>query len=139
MAAGRRPGGRARGLLVHGTVTRPPLVTRSQLNLIVAGFFSYNTDPQGFKGHLRDFLIDCKARWLFDGGPLFFRCRHRRFFSQEAAGEDMTQLFLLERQSALEQATQEKMDRLRMIPGMMVASAVTGDFDDAQEAEAGAA
>ena len=39
---------------------------------------------------------------------------------QEAAGEDMTLLYLAERHGALEQAAVEKMTRLSTIPGMLV-------------------
>jgi hypothetical protein len=48
----------------------------------------------------------------------------------------MVQLYLVERQRALDQAAQEKMDRLRFIPGMMVASSGVEDFEDPAEADA---
>lgn len=74
-----------------------PHLKQEQLQLIITGFFTYTTDPAGFKNHLRDFIVQCK----------------------EVAGEDMTDLYLSERQAQLQQAQQEKMARLGVIPGMM--------------------
>lgn len=81
-----------------------PHLQEAQLSVIINGFFSFDMDTQAFKGHLRDFLVDCK----------------------EAAGEDLSTLYLAERQAALEQVQQEKMMRLQMARGMPP----QGDMDD---------
>lgn len=38
------------------------LLNSAQVRVIVQGFFSYNQDPQQFKEHVRDFLVQCKVR-----------------------------------------------------------------------------
>ena len=57
---------------------------RAQLGVMVTGFFTYNTDEAAFKGHLRDFLIDCKVRVIFLFSCFFNllnrRCVHTFFF-----------------------------------------------------------
>lgn len=68
-----------------------------QLEVITSGFFTYTQDPAGFKEHLRDFIVQCK----------------------EVAGEDMTDLYLVERQKQLQDAQQTKLSRLEAIPGML--------------------
>ena len=50
------------------------------MSVIVDGFFSYNQDAQALKEHLRDFLVECK----------------------EVAGEDMSVIYLQERQAQLQ-------------------------------------
>ena len=50
----------------------------------------------------------------------------------------MVLLYLTERQQALDQAAAEKMDRLRRIPGMMVASSGVEDFDEPLDRDGGA-
>ena len=140
----------------------------AQVRVIVQGFFSYNQDPQQFKEHVRDFLVQCKVRlrsewwqeerrdlgcgggcWLrrlllaaVGGGgapwarpcarlPLMFLHLLSR---QEVVGEDLSGLYLAERQEALQRAQQEKMTQYAAIPGMlnphMNSSSMDGNLND---------
>ena len=67
-----------------------------QLQVITQGFFSYNQDVQKYTQHLRDFLIE----------------------SKEVAGEDMAQIYLVERKRQADQAEQMKNQQYGAIGGM---------------------
>lgn len=69
----------------------------AQIKLFVKGLFSLNHDIPAFKGHLRDFLIQIK----------------------EFAGEDTTDLFLEEREQALQKAEEEKRKVQQSVPGII--------------------
>lgn len=76
-----------------------PHLQSQQLLVTVEGFFAHNQNPEGFKEHLRDFIVECK----------------------EVAG-DTASLFLMERQAESEKAQQEKYARqasYAQIPGML--------------------
>jgi exportin-1 len=67
-----------------------------QLQVITQGFFSYNQDVTKYTQHLRDFLIE----------------------SKEVAGEDMAQIYLVERKRQADQADQMKKVQYDAIGGM---------------------
>ena len=73
-----------------------PHLQEQQLAIIIEGFFGYNMDVQGFKGHLRDFLVDCR----------------------EASGQDLSTLYLAERAAAMEQVQHQKILRLQGLRGL---------------------
>ncbi|EDQ91900.1 uncharacterized protein MONBRDRAFT_19782 [Monosiga brevicollis MX1] len=77
-----------------------PHLQKQQLSVIVDGFFAYDDNLPQFKGHFRDFLVQCK----------------------EAVGQDLDSLYLAERQEQLTAARTEKQQRLATIPGMMSAA-----------------
>jgi len=79
----------------------------AQIKIFVKGLFSLNEDIPGFKGHLRDFLIQIK----------------------EFAGEDTSDLFLDEREQALRKAEEEKRRIQRSIPGILNPHDVSIDVD----------
>ncbi|KAI1240362.1 hypothetical protein IHE44_0008779 [Lamprotornis superbus] len=67
------------------------------VKLFVTGLFSLNQDIPAFKEHLRDFLVQIK----------------------EFAGEDTSDLFLEERETALRQAQEEKHKLQMSVPGIL--------------------
>uniref|UniRef100_A0A3B3VQA1 Exportin 1 n=1 Tax=Poecilia latipinna TaxID=48699 RepID=A0A3B3VQA1_9TELE len=74
-----------------------PHLQDAQVKVFVTGLFSLNQDIPAFKEHLRDFLVQIK----------------------EFAGEDTTDLFLEERESALRQAQEEKHKLQMSVPGIL--------------------
>eukprot|EP00039_Didymoeca_costata_P002024 m.57035 g.57035 ORF g.57035 m.57035 type:complete len:1053 (+) comp11077_c0_seq1:252-3410(+) len=78
-----------------------PDLNLQQLRVITEGFFAYDQDPAQFKSHLRDFLIE----------------------SREKTGEDLSKLYLVERQQEVEKAQQAKFQQQQMVPGMIAAKA----------------
>ena len=73
-----------------------PQLHKQQVTLIVQGFFSLNQDVPKFRSHMRDFIVE----------------------TREAAGEDVSALYLAERQERLMLAERDKMRRLGTVPGM---------------------
>ncbi|KAH0521458.1 Exportin-1 [Microtus ochrogaster] len=73
------------------------LICSAQVKLFVTGLFSLNQDIPAFKEHLRDFLVQIK----------------------EFAGEDTSDLFLEERETALRQAQEEKHKLQMSVPGIL--------------------
>nr|KAG5714582.1 hypothetical protein BaRGS_007028 [Batillaria attramentaria] len=63
-----------------------PHLNEPQIKLFIEGLFSFDQDFNAFKEHLRDFLVQIR----------------------EFAGEDMSDLFLEEREIAIRQAQDEK-------------------------------
>uniref|UniRef100_A0AAY4A8W7 Exportin-1 n=1 Tax=Denticeps clupeoides TaxID=299321 RepID=A0AAY4A8W7_9TELE len=74
-----------------------PHLQDAQVKVFVTGLFSLNQDIPAFKEHLRDFLVQIK----------------------EFAGEDTTDLFLEERETALRQAQEEKHKIQLSVPGII--------------------
>ncbi|XP_036118234.1 exportin-1 isoform X7 [Molossus molossus] len=74
-----------------------PHLQDAQVKLFVTGLFSLNQDIPPFKEHLRDFLVQIK----------------------EFAGEDTSDLFLEERETALRQAQEEKHKCQISVPGIL--------------------
>uniref|UniRef100_A0A8C3UKH2 Exportin-1 n=1 Tax=Catharus ustulatus TaxID=91951 RepID=A0A8C3UKH2_CATUS len=74
-----------------------PHLQDAQVKLFVTGLFSLNQDIPAFKEHLRDFLVQIK----------------------EFAGEDTSDLFLEERETALRQAQEEKHKLQMSVPGIL--------------------
>ncbi|TNN60463.1 Exportin-1 [Liparis tanakae] len=74
-----------------------PHLQDAQVKVFVTGLFSLNQDIPAFKEHLRDFLVQIK----------------------EFAGEDTTDLFLEERETALRQAHEEKHKQQLSVPGIL--------------------
>ncbi|TMS23406.1 Exportin-1 [Larimichthys crocea] len=74
-----------------------PHLQDAQVKVFVTGLFSLNQDIPAFKEHLRDFLVQIK----------------------EFAGEDTTDLFLEERETALRQAQEEKHKLQMSVPGIL--------------------
>jgi len=72
-----------------------PHLATAQLQLAVRGFFSYNKDEKMFKEHLRDFLVETK----------------------EQVGEDVSNIYIVDRQQALMEAEQAKRENLAQITG----------------------
>eukprot|EP00040_Diaphanoeca_grandis_P010671 m.54674 g.54674 ORF g.54674 m.54674 type:complete len:1076 (+) comp21955_c0_seq1:406-3633(+) len=84
-----------------------PHLQDSQLEIITQGFVNYNADMGKFKQHLRDFLVE----------------------SKEVAGEDMTNIYFVERKQKADaaQASKYQMFRDRKITGMINPHALGGD------------
>lgn len=74
-----------------------PHLQDAQVKVFVTGLFSLNQDIPAFKEHLRDFLVQIK----------------------EFAGEDTSDLFLEERETALRQAQEEKHKLQMSVPGIL--------------------
>lgn len=67
-----------------------PHLRTEQIQLAVRGFFSYNKDEKAFKDHLRDFLVETK----------------------EQVGEDVSNIYIVDRQQALLEAERMKRENL---------------------------
>ncbi|XP_070576866.1 exportin-1-like [Ptychodera flava] len=74
-----------------------PHLQDAQVKLFVTGLFSLNHDIPQFKEHLRDFLVQIK----------------------EFAGDDISDLFLEERENSLRQAMEEKRKIQMAVPGII--------------------
>lgn len=74
-----------------------PNVTKSQIVQFVSGLFDFNMDINGFKQHLRDFLITVK----------------------EFASEDNTELYLEEQEARLALAKEEELQYMASVPGLI--------------------
>eukprot|EP00039_Didymoeca_costata_P002026 m.57045 g.57045 ORF g.57045 m.57045 type:complete len:1070 (+) comp11077_c0_seq2:252-3461(+) len=83
-----------------------PDLNIQQLQVITRGFFAFDQDPVQFKLHLRDFLVE----------------------SREKSGEDLSSLYLVERQQELDKAHATKLMKQQAIPGM-IAGAHDADMD----------
>ncbi|KAG8223595.1 hypothetical protein J437_LFUL004116 [Ladona fulva] len=74
-----------------------PHLTDNQIKITVQGLFNLNQDIPAFKEHLRDFLVQIR----------------------EYTGEDDSDLFLEERERALQQAQEEKRRVQMSVPGIL--------------------
>jgi len=74
-----------------------PHLTDNQIKITVTGFFNLDQDIPAFKEHLRDFLVQIR----------------------EFTGEDDSDLFLEERETALKKAQDEKRMIQIAVPGML--------------------
>ncbi|XP_078589610.1 exportin-1-like isoform X2 [Branchiostoma floridae x Branchiostoma japonicum] len=74
-----------------------PHLQTAQIKVFVTGLFSLNQDIPQFKEHLRDFLVQIK----------------------EFAGEDLSDLYLEERESSLKTAEEEKRKVQLSVPGII--------------------
>ncbi|XP_013415271.1 exportin-1 isoform X2 [Lingula anatina] len=85
-----------------------PHLNDTQLRVFIEGLFSFDQDIQAFKEHLRDFLVQIR----------------------EFAGEDNSDLFLEERESAIREAQDEKRKQQMAVPGILGPHEVTEDMQD---------
>lgn len=74
-----------------------PHLQEAQIQITVEGLFSFNKDITAFKEHLRDFLVQIK----------------------ELQGEDDSQLFIEERETAIKKAEEEKRNVQLTVPGII--------------------
>jgi len=74
-----------------------PHFTEAQVKVMITGLFSLNQDLSAFKEHLRDFLVQIK----------------------EYHGEDLSDLYLDEREASLKQAQDEKRRVQISVPGIL--------------------
>jgi len=74
-----------------------PHLNDQQIKVFIEGLFSFDQDIQAFKEHLRDFLVQIR----------------------EFAGEDNSDLFLDERETAIRQAQEEKRKVQMSVPGIL--------------------
>ncbi|CAG0882753.1 unnamed protein product [Darwinula stevensoni] len=85
-----------------------PHLTDNQIKITVAGLFNLNQDIPGFKEHLRDFLVQIK----------------------EMTGEDDSDLFLEEREQALQLAQEEKRRLQLSVPGIINPHEIPEEMQD---------
>ncbi|XP_065173281.1 exportin-1 [Atheta coriaria] len=85
-----------------------PHLTDNQIKITVQGMFNLNRDTTGFKEHLRDFLVQIR----------------------EYTGEDDTDLFLEEREKALQEAQATKMKIHMAVPGILNPHEVPEEMED---------
>ncbi|CAG9759763.1 unnamed protein product [Ceutorhynchus assimilis] len=86
----------------------PQHLTDNQVKVMVQGMFSLNQDVVAFKEHLRDFLVQIR----------------------EYIGEDDTDLFLEEREIALQTAQAEKRRIQLSVPGILNPHEIPEDMQD---------
>jgi exportin-1 len=68
-----------------------------QIQQFIVGLFKFTQDPNTFKGHLRDFLVTLK----------------------EFSGADNAELYLEERENALQEKQKSDFEAALKIPGMV--------------------
>uniref|UniRef100_A0A5S6QV72 Importin N-terminal domain-containing protein n=1 Tax=Trichuris muris TaxID=70415 RepID=A0A5S6QV72_TRIMR len=85
-----------------------PHLTGDQLRVIVKGFFTYDDDIPKLKEHLRDFLVQLK----------------------EYAGEDVSDLYLEEKEQEMQVIIQEKLRVASLVPGMLNPHEIQEDMQD---------
>ena len=93
---------------------------------MITGLFSLNQDLSAFKEHLRDFLVQIKVLYC-----IILYCVHdlrsttklptlsRHVLPQEFHGEDLSDLYLDEREASLKQAQEEKRRVQISVPGIL--------------------
>ncbi|XP_065919599.1 exportin-1-like [Dysidea avara] len=74
-----------------------PHLQDGQIKVTIIGLFELNDNIPAFKNHLRDFLAEIK----------------------EHAGDDITNLYLEEREVQLQQAAEEKRNKMLAVPGII--------------------
>jgi len=85
-----------------------PHLTDNQIKITVTGLFNLNQDIPGFKDHLRDFLVQIR----------------------EFTGEDDTDLYLEERETALKTAQEEKRRIQMTVPGILNPHEIAEEMQD---------
>jgi len=85
-----------------------PHLSDNQIKITVTGLFNLNQDIPGFKDHLRDFLVQIR----------------------EFTGEDDTDLYLEERETALKAAQEEKRKVQMSVPGILNPHEVAEEMQD---------
>merc|ERR1719153_243042 len=85
-----------------------PHLSDNQIKITVTGLFNLNQDIPGFKDHLRDFLVQIR----------------------EFTGEDDTDLYLEERETALKAAQDEKRKVQMSVPGILNPHEVGEEMQD---------
>merc|ERR1719278_1932716 len=85
-----------------------PHLSDNQIKITVTGLFNLNQDIPGFKDHLRDFLVQIR----------------------EFTGEDDTDLYLEERETALKAAQEEKRRVQMTVPGILNPHEIGEDMQD---------
>ncbi|KAH3711724.1 hypothetical protein DPMN_071396 [Dreissena polymorpha] len=85
-----------------------PHLNEPQIKIFIEGLFSFDQDIASFKEHLRDFLVQIR----------------------EFAGEDNSDLFLDERESAIKQAQEEKKKIQLSVPGIIGPHEIQEDMQD---------
>lgn len=79
-----------------------PHLQDPQIRVFVEGLFSFNQDITSLRDHLRDFLVQIR----------------------EYTGEDLSDLYLEERESEIRRAQDEKRRHMASVPGMMSCTSV---------------
>ncbi|KAL3311370.1 Exportin-1 [Cichlidogyrus casuarinus] len=74
-----------------------PHLQQPQITLFIQGLFSFDQDVATFREHVRDFLVQIR----------------------EVAGEDLTDLYLEEREQDILKAQEEKKKKLSAVPGIL--------------------
>ncbi|TGZ75792.1 hypothetical protein CRM22_000184 [Opisthorchis felineus] len=74
-----------------------PHLQEPQIRVFIDGLFSFNHDLPAFREHIRDFLVQIR----------------------EVAGQDLSDLYLDEREQEIQQAQEAKMRRLAAVPGIL--------------------
>ncbi|XP_025103585.1 exportin-1-like [Pomacea canaliculata] len=85
-----------------------PHLNEPQIKIFIEGLFSFDQDFNAFKEHLRDFLVQIR----------------------EFAGEDMSDLFLEEREMAIRQAQDEKRKLQMAVPGILGPHEIPEEMQD---------
>ncbi|XP_060560923.1 exportin-1-like isoform X1 [Ruditapes philippinarum] len=96
------------GFLLNLLKAAFPHLNEPQIKIFIEGLFSFNQDISAFKEHLRDFLVQIR----------------------EFAGEDNSDLFLEERESAIKQAQEEKKKIQMSVPGIIGPHEIQEDMQD---------
>jgi len=89
-----------------------------QIKITVQGLFNFDEDIPQFKEHLRDFLVQVTTN-LLSSIESFCDWYIISFQIREFTGEDDSDLFLEERESALKKAQEDKKRYQMTVPGML--------------------
>merc|ERR1712129_613114 len=96
------------GFVANLLKTAFPHLSDNQIKITVTGLFNLDQDIPGFKDHLRDFLVQIR----------------------EFTGEDDTDLYLEERETALKAAQDEKRKVQMSVPGILTPHEVGEEMQD---------
>lgn len=113
-----------------------PHLTDNQIKITVQGLFNLNQDIPAFKEHLRDFLVEIRVNIhvFFSLFFLFFIHIHNIFkqinFLKEYTGEDDSDLYLEERETALRLAQEEKRLQQMAVPGILNPHEIPEEMQD---------
>lgn len=108
-----------------------PHLTDNQIKITVQGLFNLDQDIPAFKEHLRDFLVQIRVIILSFFFPSFFSLIKNEFYIyQEYTGEDDSDLYLEERESALRTAQDEKRKQQMAVPGILNPHEIPEDMQD---------
>lgn len=108
-----------------------PHLTDNQIKITVQGLFNLNQNIPAFKEHLRDFLVQIRVSFCniirYTSYIILFILN---VFVKEYTGEDDSDLYLEERETALRFAQEEKWRKKISVPGILNPHEIPDEMQD---------